>query len=58
MVYKDDWKFATIGIPAVEANYNEIIQAGKNGTFATEGTIVLEHELVSHNIYHTVRVKT
>ncbi|KAI5481781.1 chitin deacetylase, carbohydrate esterase family 4 protein [Pseudohyphozyma bogoriensis] len=41
----DDWDYAVVGIPAVEANYQTFIAQGANGTFANEGTIVLTHEL-------------
>ena len=34
-----DWKISTIGIAAVETNYNNIIAKSKNGTFATYSPI-------------------
>ncbi|BGP18595.1 hypothetical protein JCM10213_004228 [Rhodosporidiobolus nylandii] len=40
-----DYEVATLGVAAVEANYNAILAKGKNGTYAREGTIVLTHEL-------------
>lgn len=40
-----DWKVATLGVAAVEANYEAIIAAGKAGTYANQGVMVLAHEL-------------
>ncbi|GAA5975002.1 hypothetical protein JCM11641_006798 [Rhodosporidiobolus odoratus] len=40
-----DYEVATLGLPAVQANYDAILAKGKNGTFNTAGTIVLTHEL-------------
>ncbi|KAI5477444.1 chitin deacetylase, carbohydrate esterase family 4 protein [Pseudohyphozyma bogoriensis] len=41
----NDWEYTEVGIAAVEANYESIIAMGANGTFNTQGTIVLTHEL-------------
>ncbi len=41
----DDWQYTEIGVSAVEANYNAIINKVSNGSYATHGTIVLTHEI-------------
>ena len=40
-----DYEVSTLGINAVNANYQTIINGGKNGTYNSNGTIVLTHEL-------------
>ncbi|KAL8280190.1 hypothetical protein RQP46_007520 [Phenoliferia psychrophenolica] len=40
-----DWKVSTLGVPAVEQNYENILTKSKNGTFANYSPIVLTHEL-------------
>lgn len=41
----DDWEWTTIGVPAVEKNYETIIGGFAQGNYSTHGTIVLSHEL-------------
>ncbi|KAL8290260.1 hypothetical protein RQP46_003199 [Phenoliferia psychrophenolica] len=40
-----DWEEATIGIPSVKANYQNLLTAQTSGNFSKQGTIVLTHEL-------------
>ncbi|KAK4702579.1 hypothetical protein P7C70_g3647, partial [Phenoliferia sp. Uapishka_3] len=40
-----DWEESTIGIPAVKANYQAVLNAQTAGNFSKQGTIVLTHEL-------------
>lgn len=40
-----DWKVATLGVPAVEANYQRIIDGEAAGNYSTQGLAVLTHEL-------------
>ncbi|KAM0751267.1 chitin deacetylase-like manno protein MP98 [Meredithblackwellia eburnea MCA 4105] len=40
-----DWRHSVIGVDAVKANYQSILDKQANGTFATTGTITLMHEL-------------
>ncbi|KAK4703688.1 hypothetical protein P7C70_g2529, partial [Phenoliferia sp. Uapishka_3] len=40
-----DYDYANIGVTGVESNYEGILALQANGTFATEGTVVLSHEL-------------
>lgn len=40
-----DWKVATLGVPAVEANYQRIIDGEAAGNYSKEGIVVLTHEL-------------
>ncbi|GAA5867846.1 hypothetical protein JCM3774_005879 [Rhodotorula dairenensis] len=40
-----DYEVSTLGVNAVNANYQTIINNGKNGTYNANGTIVLTHEL-------------
>ncbi|SCV71530.1 BQ2448_3118 [Microbotryum intermedium] len=40
-----DYDIGTLGVATIEANYNAILAEQSNGTFATQGTIVLTHEL-------------
>lgn len=40
-----DYQVSTLGAAAVEANYQTVINGGKNGTYNSNGTIVLTHEL-------------
>ncbi|KAI5477439.1 chitin deacetylase, carbohydrate esterase family 4 protein [Pseudohyphozyma bogoriensis] len=41
----EDWDYASLGVAAVEANYQNFIDMGANGEFDTSGTIVLTHEI-------------
>lgn len=34
-----DWSYSTIGIPAVQKNYNNILERQANGTFSKRGTV-------------------
>ncbi|GAA5898462.1 hypothetical protein JCM6882_007782 [Rhodosporidiobolus microsporus] len=40
-----DYEIATLSKSTVEKNYDDILAKAANGTFATQGTIVLTHEL-------------
>jgi hypothetical protein len=40
----DDWNWATVGVPAIDANYDKII-AKATSKYSTSGTIVLTHEI-------------
>lgn len=52
-----DWKIQNSGNPnglptaSVEANYNAVFQDAQQGQFATQGTIVLTHELNNATMY-------
>jgi peptidoglycan/xylan/chitin deacetylase (PgdA/CDA1 family) len=41
----NDWEHAEIGVPAVDALYQSIVDAGSNGTWNNAGPVVLSHEV-------------
>lgn len=45
-----DYNIATLSRATIEGNYNEILNGGKNGSYAVNGTIVLTHELNADTI--------
>ncbi|KJA15621.1 carbohydrate esterase family 4 protein [Hypholoma sublateritium FD-334 SS-4] len=54
----NDWQFGSnpnITIADVDANYQNLINNATNGTFATEGTIILTHELNNFTMTEAIK---
>jgi peptidoglycan/xylan/chitin deacetylase (PgdA/CDA1 family) len=54
----DDWQMVPAGNQpqsAIDANYQSFITKGQNGTFATNGTIVLSHELNNGTMSESIK---
>lgn len=53
----NDWQLGFNGITAtqIDANYQQLIDLAGNGTFATQGTIMLTHELTNFTMSEAVK---
>ncbi|KJA22623.1 carbohydrate esterase family 4 protein [Hypholoma sublateritium FD-334 SS-4] len=55
----NDWKFGpadpTVTVADVDSNYQDLISAAGNGTFATAGTIILTHELNNFTMQEAIK---